>query len=316
MFHQLGTAISLISDVIFTQTELADDEVGHSTGDVNSVVYKNCEHVVFGSATIAAVQIKSYIHGFRINNRLKDYLKEYFAVNPFAAPAEMIRSYSFPNTPSERGIDTQINIPLTHAVEVIVLFPHHHNDTTCFMNPKYKNLSLKFLDMSWPDTAVNTTEPQYFRSQLEANMLDEPLQCANEFENSYMVDYSGKREERYFTHTDITSFAHSIPIEIPSTDAFFAEGANSTSNTVISLTGDAIRQGEEEVYGNIALDDGILHNKTPPIFIAVSNTFWVFGVDPQTGAGRVNYEINSSWNQFFQRYYPALYIQLTTGGSQ
>ncbi|GHU20178.1 hypothetical protein FACS189472_11090 [Alphaproteobacteria bacterium] len=315
MFHQLGTPIEIISSLHITQAEADGDSPGYPTGDVLTVGFKNHPEVVFGAQTIFAKQIKSYIHGYRINKQLKQHLREYFSVNPFAVPAEMIRSYSFPNTPSERGIDTQINIPLTHAVEVCVLFPHHHNDITCFLNPKYKDLSLKFLDQSWPDTAVNTTEPQYFKSQLEANLLGEPLQCSNQFENSYMVNYSGKKHERYYTHTDITNFAHSIPIEIPSTNAFFAGGANSTSNTVISLTGNAITQGEEEVYNDISRGDGILVNRTPPIFVAVSNTFIVFGIDPQTGAQKCHYEINLGWNEFFQRYYPELYAQFMAGGN-
>jgi hypothetical protein len=314
MFHQLGTAIELINKVKFTQTELTGDTPGDGTGDVNNVVYSNCPEVVFGAQTIFAKTIKSFVHGYKINQRLKNHLKEYFAENPFTVPAEMIRSYSFPNTPSERGIDTQINIPLTLAVKIIVLFPHNHNDITCFMNPKYKDVSLKFLDQSFPDTAITTTEPNYFKSQLEANLFCEPLQCCNDFENAYMVDYSGKKDERYYTHTDITSFAHSIPIEIPNSDALFSEGVNSTSNTVIALTGNAIVQGEEEVYGNIARGDGVLVNRTPPILVAVSKTFWVFGVDAATGRGTCEYEISKSWNEFFRQRCPALYQQFMENG--
>jgi hypothetical protein len=177
-FYQLGNPVSLIANCTFTE----------AGGNITGVEYTNSE-VIFGSATISAVQIKSYVHGYKIQDKLREFLKAYFSAHPFGVAAEMIRSYSFPNQPTERGIDTQINVPLTHMVEAIVLFPRHHNDITCYLNPKYKNLQLKFLDQSWPDTAVNTTDPTFFRSQLQANQLDVLLQCTESFENSYMIDF-------------------------------------------------------------------------------------------------------------------------------
>jgi hypothetical protein len=241
MFYQLGTTIDLIARVNWT----VDGD-----GKVDSVTYTRSA-VQFGSTTISARQIKSHVHGYKISQRLKDFLKAYFAENIFTVPGEIVRHYSFPNSPNERGIDTQVNIPMTHVTETVVLFPHSPHDMTVFMNPKYKDLSLKFSDMNWPDTPINTTSESFFRSQLQANQLDVLLQCSDEFENSYMLHFSGKNGERYYTPTDITNFAFSVPVEIPSTNALFADGANSTQNTVISLAGNAITQGEEECYHNV-----------------------------------------------------------------
>ena len=81
---------------------------------VDTVTYTRSD-VSFGATTITALQIKSYIYGYKIKQRLKDYLKSYFASNPFVVPAEMLRAYSFPNVPAENGIDTQVNITITHA---------------------------------------------------------------------------------------------------------------------------------------------------------------------------------------------------------
>jgi hypothetical protein len=312
MFHQVGEAVELIADIAVHQALLGGENEPDGTGAVDDVIIKNCQHVVFASTNIQASTIKSYIYGYKINQGLKDYMRQYFTMNPFAVAGELAKGYTFPNTPNDRGIDTQINIPLIGVVEVNALFPQSTKATTCFINPKLKNLSLKFLDMSFPDTAVNTTEPQYFKSQLEANMLGEPLQCSNQFGNSYLVNYSGKRDERYYTHTDITNFVHTVPIEIPSSNSFFCEGVNSTSNTVIALTADAIKQGEEEVYANVARDDGYLANNAPPIFVAISNTFWCFYLDDR-GVPVCEYDINNGWNQFFQRRFPALYQQLMAG---
>jgi hypothetical protein len=117
-----------------------------------------------------------------------------------------------------------------------------------------------------------------------------------------MLKFSGKAGERYFTPTVVTNFAFSIPIEIPSTNAFFSEGANSVNNTVISLSGDCIKQ-DEEVYHNISETNDLEVNKTAPILCAVSNTFFAFTVGPN-GRGDCKYEINKSWNQFYNEYFP------------
>jgi hypothetical protein len=122
-----------------------------------------------------------------------------------------------------------------------------------------------------------------------------------------MLKYSGKKGERFFTPTDITNFAFSIPIEIPSTNAFFSEGVNSVNNTVISISGDCIKQ-DEEVYYNVSETDVAEANKTAPILCAVSNTFFAFTVG-ENGRGDCKYEINKSWNQFFAEYYPGEIVE-------
>jgi hypothetical protein len=306
MYYQLTQPINLIARVDWTV----------DTNDkVNSVSFIRSD-VVFGSSTISALQIKSYIYGFRISRKLIDFLKNYFTHNPFVVPAEMVRSYSFPNPPNDKGIDTQVNITITHATEADLLFFHSPNDTTVSLNPKYKDVSLKMLDQSFPDTAINTMAESFFRSQLQANYLGVGLQCIESFETSYQVDFSGKLGERFYTHTDITNFCITLPLEIPNPNALFAEGAHSNQNTVISLTGNAIKQGEEEVYHNISETNVEVYNKTCPTLCLVSNTFWVFSISADTGLGECHYEINKSWNQFFAQYYPDLYAQMMTQVSQ
>jgi hypothetical protein len=305
-FHQLTDPIDLIARVNWTD-EL--DGNNAPTGHIKDVTYTRSE-VIFGSTTITALQIKSYIYGYKISQRLKDFLRVYFTQNPFVVPAEMVRAYSFPNPPNERGIDTQVNITITHATDAILLFPHHPNDSTCFMNPKYKDVSLKMLDQSIPDTPIDTTSETSFRGELQVNLLGTGLNCSESFENNFMVDYSGAPNERYFTHTDITDFALTFPLEVPSANALFANGAHSTQNTVISLTGNCIKQGIEEVYHNISQGNIEVINKTPPILCLVSNTFWTFGINPLTGEASYHYEINPDWNLYFQTYYPELYNRL------
>jgi hypothetical protein len=243
---------------------------------------------------------------------LKEFLRTYFTQNLFIVPAEMIRAYSFPNVPNEKGIDTQVNITITHATEANILFPHNPNDCTVFLNPKYKDVSLKMLDMSFPDTPTDTVSTQFFRSQLQANCLGVGLQCSEEFENSYCVDYSGKLGERFWMYTSLTDFVFTVSLEIPNTNALFAEGAHSNQNTVIGLTANALKQGEEEVYHNISEGNMEIANKTPPLLAFTCNTFWVYGIDPSTGEPFCHYEINKGWNEFFKSYRPDIYNRMAS----
>jgi hypothetical protein len=128
-----------------------------------------------------------------------------------------------------------------------------------------------------------------------------------------MISFSGKLGERYFTLADIINFAFSVPVEIPSTNALFAEGANSTQNTVISLTGNAFIQGEEECYHNVSETNVEVINRTLPVLCLVSNTFWVFKTNPRTGDGECVCEINKGFNEFFQLNFPDLYARMAAG---
>jgi hypothetical protein len=203
------------------------------------------------------------MYGYNVSKKLNQFLKDYFRTNPFVAPSEIIRSYSFPNVPNQNGIDTQMNITITHATQLIVLFPHTPYDCTCFLNPKYDNLYIKMIDQQFPDTPVNTTTASFFRSQLQADDLGVGFQCSDSFENSYMVDFSGKIGERFYTHTDIPDFAFVQRLDAPHKDSLFSEGAQSNQNTVIALSGKSTTQGEEEAYHNISEGNVEIQNRTP-----------------------------------------------------
>jgi hypothetical protein len=199
---------------------------------------------------------------------------------------------------------------MTHAVEAVLLFPQHPNERTCFKNPQGQNVQLKFLDQDWPDMTNKTTDHNFYRSQIQANMLDVGFSCTENFENSILLKYGVNDDNKYYTYTDVTNFAMSIPIAIPCTNAFFEEGANSAQNTVISLSGKPEKETENPYYNisetNPATGELVnreTKNTTPPILVLVSNTFFAFSVNNE-GWGECKYETNKSWNQFFAAYYP------------
>jgi hypothetical protein len=134
------------------------------------------------------------------------------------------------------------------------------------------------------------------------------LQCSNSFENSYTLDFSGKPNERYYTYTDITDFAFSVPTERPSSNAVFSEGLTSHENTVIALSGQAIKQGEEEVYYNISRGPNPVANITPPILALVQDSFLVFSA---RDVGVAVHETTRSWNDFLKDFVtPEAYQEL------
>jgi hypothetical protein len=297
MFHQIGTPIDLIANITWTE----------AAGNVTGVTYTNstCR---FLAPEIQANVIRSNIEGYKVSGELKAFVKNYFTKYPFVVQAERVDFHNFPNCPSPVGIDTQVNITLHHVTEMAVLFPHAAGQYTCFLNPKYHNLHLQVMGVNLPERGVNTTDPSFFRQQLQHAQLDTILQCSNSFENSYTLDFSGKSNERYFTYTDITDFAFSVPTERPSSNAVFSEGLTSNENTVISLSGQAIKQGEEEVYYNVSRGPTTVVNGTPPVLALVQDSFLVFSA---RDGGVAVHETTRSWNKFLQEFVsPEAYQEL------
>jgi hypothetical protein len=316
-FHQIGGPISLITNIHRLKGKYMEtgkvvitdpDEAGATADLIETDIDFICD-------TMTVTDCKSYVHGYRIQDQLKLHLKKCFSAQPFAVPAEMIRQYSFPNLPGPNGIDTQINVPMTHVIEAILLFPQHPWERTCFKNPRWQNVQLKFLDQDFPDMMNRTDSHNFYRSQIQANLLDVGFSCTENFENSILLKYGTGDSNKFFTYTDVTNFAFSIPISIPCTNSFFEEGANSAQNTVISLTGKPISESENPYY-NISDTNPTtgkqanpeMKNQTAPILVLVSNTFFAFSVNNE-GWGECRYETNKSWNQFFAQYYPDVVLE-------
>jgi hypothetical protein len=91
-------------------------------------------------------------------------------------------------------------------------------------------------------------------------------------------------------------------------NAVFSEVLTSTENTVISLSGQAIRQGAEEVYYNVSRGTDFVQNLTPPILCLVSDTFLVFSA---RDGGIAVHETTRSWNNFLKDFVtPEAYQEL------
>jgi hypothetical protein len=155
---------------------------------------------------------------------------------------------------------------------------------------------------------VNTTDPAFFRQQSQGAGLDTVLQCSNSFENSYTLDFSGREDERFYTYTDITDFAFSVPTERPVSNAIFSEGLHFTQPLTVSLRGASIHQGEEEVYYNVSHNGELQVNRCPPVLCLVQDGFLVFSA--QNG-GTATHETTVSWNDWYRSYVtPEIYERM------
>jgi hypothetical protein len=99
-----------------------------------------------------------------------------------------------------------------------------------------------------------------------------------------------------------------IPTERPASNAVFSEGLTSNENTVIYLSGQAIKQGEEEVYCNTSRGPGTVVNGTAPILGLVQDSFLVFSI---RDGGVAVHETTRSWNEFLKNFVsPEAYEEL------
>jgi hypothetical protein len=262
--------------------------------------------------------VHSHIHGYNVKDKSKfDLLKTFETPgNWWCIPAEVVRVHTFSSPPTENGdLETQLNIPLQHVVEVVVLFPTDPYARTVFLNPQLELKPLKILDQSFPDSSFDSTSNAFFRTQLQCNQLDTLLQCSESYEDSYCLTYSTLDGERFKCSRDITNFAWSQRIEILSSNSFNSNGANTDGNrnTIIGISASKRkpRKNEkvEDVYyscGTTSVEDmdgseifgkKLAHrtNTCPPVLCFVSNTYFMF----RRGSlgSEVAYETVRSWEQ-------------------
>jgi hypothetical protein len=254
--------------------------------DFKSFSALKTDYITFTENSITAYTIKSYVHGYRLKDDLIHALRHHFSQQPFVVPAQMIRTYSFPQAIDRYNLDTQLNIPLIHATEAILLFPRNNNDVTCFLNPNYQDVQLRILDIAYPDYPLDTAKHSTLRQQLQVCNLDFGLKCKDSFESSMIMIPSGEKGERFYVSDDVTEYALTFPIEIPNTDAFNGSGVTSTNkaNSLVTLTGKT-KNYEKDIYYNI---DGLFADeaKLPtdkiatataaPILCLVSYSFFLF----------------------------------------
>ena len=104
---------------------------------------------------------------------------------PIIIPSQTLDRRPFASAATSNGIDANIDIALSNATNITVMFPKRHNDCTCFDNVMYQNVSLSVNKHEYPDTEVSTIGARFYQMQLVANELDGTLEATKEFEDSF-----------------------------------------------------------------------------------------------------------------------------------
>ena len=211
---------------------------------------------------------------------------------PIIIPSQTLDRRIFASAAKANGIDANIDIALSNATNITVMFPKRHNDCTCFDNIMYQNVSLSVNKHEYPDTEVSTIGARFYQMQLVANELDGTLEATKEFEDSFTDPLNDTTTGTRYKNcrSDATSFGINFQLERPNAGYVF-DGIDTDTKTVpISFKGKPIYTGENDTYYIFDPDHKDQHPPPPELWIC-QDTYFTMSTDglkyhgPETPAG-------------------------------
>ena len=211
---------------------------------------------------------------------------------PIIIPSQTLDRRIFASAAKANGIDANIDIALSNATNITVMFPKRHNDCTCFDNIMYQNVSLSVNKHEYPDTEVSTIGARFYQMQLVANELDGTLEATKEFEDSFTDPLNDTTTGTRYKNcrSDATSFGINFQLERPNAGYVF-DGIDTDTKTVpISFKGKPIYTGDNDTYYIFDPDHKDQHPPPPELWIC-QDTYFTMSTDglkyhgPETPAG-------------------------------
>ncbi|KAA6389568.1 MAG: hypothetical protein EZS28_014904 [Streblomastix strix] len=100
--------------------------------------------------TPVTLSIKNYIvtevtanmSGYKATDECLQRVREFYANKSFVVPSQRVEAWSFPTSATTIGIGTSQNIPLSHVIDLCLLFPKDARATICYENPCYHNMQV------------------------------------------------------------------------------------------------------------------------------------------------------------------------------
>ncbi|KAA6359832.1 MAG: hypothetical protein EZS28_044641, partial [Streblomastix strix] len=129
-------------------------------------------------------EVTANICGYKATDDCLQTVCEFFANISFFIPTQKVEAWSFPTRATTTGIRTSQNIPLSHVIDLCLLFPKGARATTCYENPFYHNMQVSTCGRNFPDMPMNTLDQQFFSMQLNASNLDLLFEATDEFEDA------------------------------------------------------------------------------------------------------------------------------------
>ena len=244
------------------------------------------------SITSGTVEMmRTNISGFNLKPECHSQIYQLLKT-PIIIPSQTLDRRIFASAAKANGIDANIDIALSNATNITVMFPKRHNDCTCFDNIMYQNVSLSVNKHEYPDTEVSTIGARFYQMQLVANELDGTLEATKEFEDSFTDPLNDTTTGTRYKNcrSDATSFGINFQLERPNAGYVF-DGIDTDTKTVpISFKGKPIYTGENDTYYIFDPDHKDQHPPPPELWIC-QDTYFTMSTDglkyhgPETPAG-------------------------------
>ena len=130
----------------------------------------------------------------------------------------------------------------------------------------YKDLQLRIDNKNFPDKTISTVGAEFLQMQLIASDLDGPIQCTQEFEDSYTQSKNDADGVRYKnTLRDDTRFLWNLQLERNGGGYFFDGYESHGRNIPIEIVGNPMYQGAADTYYNVN-EEGTQHPPPPQLW--------------------------------------------------
>ncbi|KAA6385866.1 MAG: hypothetical protein EZS28_018604 [Streblomastix strix] len=255
------------------------------------------------SISPVTLSIKNYVvtemttnmSGYRATDDYLQRVREFYANRLFVVPSQRVEAWSFPTSVTTTGIRTSQNIPLSHVVDLCLLFHKDARATTCYENPCYHNMQVTTCGRNFPDMSMNTLDQQFFQMQLNASNLYLLFEATDEFEDA-LTTSRNTASRRLNPRTDLTSFMITLQCERNSNGALtYDELDTNNQNVSVELRGAPIYQGDTDCYYN---GDLMGKRPLPPILCTIHDTFWLFG---PVNVGSCVYDFNNTFDDVISK---------------
>ena len=290
-FTQIGNPANIVIEMKDGTAPTADSGYLKVTnGSANGIDVK------LGKASLSITSgtvemMRTNISGFNLKPECHSQIYQLLKT-PIIIPSQTLDRRIFASAATSNGIDANIDIALSNATNITVMFPKRHNDCTCFDNIMYQNVSLSVNKHEYPDTEVSTIGARFYQMQLVANELDGTLEATKEFEDSFTDPLNDTTTGTRYKNcrSDATSFGINFQLERPNAGYVF-DGIDTDTKTVpISFKGKPIYTGENDTYYIFDPDHKDQHPPPPELWIC-QDTYFTMSTDglkyhgPETPAG-------------------------------
>ena len=290
-FTQIGNPANIVIEMKDGTAPTADEGYLKVTnGSANGIDVKlGKASLLITAGTIE--MMRTNIAGFNLKPECHSQIYQLLKT-PIIIPSQTLDRRIFASAATSNGIDANIDIALSNATNITVMFPKRHNDCTCFDNIMYQNVSLSVNKHEYPDTEVSTIGARFYQMQLVANELDGTLEATKEFEDSFTDPLNDTTTGTRYKNcrSDATSFGINFQLERPNAGYVF-DGIDTDTKTVpISFKGKPIYTGENDTYYIFDPDHKDQHPPPPELWIC-QDTYFTMSTDglkyhgPETPAG-------------------------------